>query len=68
MTRNNKLTALAIAALLVMTTVSFALRRKTIRKSSGHGPRRASQDKTKKPVNGDRLEPDDTTTRPSRCS
>ena len=60
MTKNNTLMALAIAGLLTMSTASFAQQQNDPQKQR---PRTTSgtQDKNKKPVNGDRLEPDDTT-------
>src|SRR6185503_10554691 len=60
----NKPMALAIAVLLAMTATAFAQDQKDPQKQR---PRTASttQDKNKKPVNGVRLEPDDTTTRPA---
>jgi polysaccharide export outer membrane protein len=56
--------ALAIAALLITSTAAFAQDQNDPQKQR---PRTtaSSQDKTKKPVNGDRLEPDDTSQRPS---
>jgi polysaccharide biosynthesis/export protein len=62
--KTNTLTALAVAALLIMTTASFAQQQNDPQKQR---PRTTSptQDKTKKPVVGDRLEPDDTKTRPT---
>ncbi|HEX5966583.1 MAG TPA: polysaccharide biosynthesis/export family protein, partial [Pyrinomonadaceae bacterium] len=65
MTRNNTLMALAIVALLSMTTASFAQEEKDPQKQRPRTTTTSSQDKTKKPVNGDRLEPDDTKTRPT---
>src|SRR6185503_9353302 len=64
MTKNNTLMALAIAGLLTMSTASFAQQQNDPQKQR---PRTAvgTQDKNKKPVNGDRLEPDDTKTRPT---
>ena len=67
MTKNNTLMALALviaASLLIVTTGAFAQQQNDPQKQR---PRTtsASQDKNKKPVNGDRLEPDDKTTRPS---
>src|SRR6185503_11084248 len=64
MTKNNTLMALAIAGLLIMATASFAQQQNDPQKQR---PRTTSgtQDKNKKPVNGDRLEPDDTTQRPT---
>src|SRR5262245_31982637 len=67
MTKNNMPLALAIAALLAMTTAAFAQDQKDPQKQR---PRTTSstpqdKDKTKKPVNGDRLEPDDTSSRPA---
>lgn len=62
MTKNNTLIALAVAALLMMTTASFAQQPNDPQKQR---PRTASapQDKNKKPA--DRLEPDDTKVRPA---
>jgi protein involved in polysaccharide export with SLBB domain len=64
MTKNNTLMALAVAALLIMTTAGFAQQPNDPQKQR---PRTTSgsQDKNKKPVNDDRLEPDDKTTRPT---
>src|SRR5687767_1636834 len=63
MTKNNTLIALAVAALFMMTTAGFAQQPNDPRKQR---PRTAStQDKNKKPVTGDRLEPDDTKSRPA---
>ena len=64
MMNNSKLMALAIAALLIVTTSAFAQEQTDPQKQR---PRTASttQDKNKKPVNGDRLEPDDTKSRPA---
>ena len=64
MTKNIKRMALAIAALLVTSTVGFAQEQNDPQKQR---PRTTSgsQDKNKKPVNGDRLEPDDKSQRPS---
>ena len=64
MTKNNTLTALAVAALLIVTTAGFAQAqtdppKERPRTTSG------SQEKNKKPVTRDRLEPDDTSSRPS---
>ena len=66
MTKNNMPLALVIAALLTMTTSAFAQDQTDPQKQR---PRTTSStqdktDKTKKPVNGDRLEPDDTSSRP----
>jgi protein involved in polysaccharide export with SLBB domain len=63
MTKNHTLMALAVAALLMMTTASFAQQNDPQKQR----PRTASssQDKNKKPVNADRLEPDDTKARPA---
>ena len=64
MTKNSKLTALAIAALLVMTGISVA-------QTPQNDPQKQRPRTTtpgtqnKKPVTGDRLEPDDTTSRPT---
>jgi polysaccharide export outer membrane protein len=60
MTKNNKPVALAMALLLIVTTVAFAQTQNDPQKQR---PRTATNDK--KPVNGDRLEPDDTSSRPS---
>ncbi len=67
MTKNNKLTALAIAALLVTTAGLGFSSVQAQNDPQKQRPRTTSgaQDKTKKPVNGDRLEPDDTATRPT---
>jgi len=66
MTKNNKSMVLAMAALFVLTTVGFAQDQNDQQKQR---PRttagQTTTDKTKKPVNGDRLEPDDTKQRPS---
>ena len=62
MTKNSKLTALAIAALLLTTTAVVAQTQNDPQKQR---PRTTSGTQNKKPVNGDRLEPDDTTTRPA---
>jgi len=64
MTKNNTLMALAIAALLIVTTAGFAQAQNDPQKQR---PRTtsSSQEKTKKPVTGDRLEPDDTAPRPA---
>lgn len=64
MTKNNTLIALAVATLLMMTTAGFAQQPNDPQKQR---PRTASptQDKNKKPVNADRLEPDDTKARPA---
>lgn len=66
MTMNSKSMVLAIAALLVVTTVGFAQeqndqQKQRPRTTSGQTP----TDKTKKPATGDRLEPDDTKSRPA---
>lgn len=66
MTMNNKSMVLAIAALLVVTTVGFAQeqndqQKQRPRTTSGQTP----TDTTKKPATGDRLEPDDTKSRPA---
>ena len=63
MTKNNTVMALAVAALLSMTTASFAQEQKDPQKQRPRTAVGTTQDKTKKP--GDRLEPDDTTTRPT---
>ena len=65
MTKNNMPLALAVAALLMMTTAGFAQDQKDPQKQRPRTTSSAPQDKNKKPVNGDRLEPDDTSTRPS---
>lgn len=63
MTKNNKSIVLAIAALFVLTTVGFAQEQNDPAKQR---PRTTTSTQTpKKPVNGDRLEPDDTKQRPS---
>lgn len=63
MRKNNTVTALAVAALLIVTTAGFAQAQTDPPKER---PRTTgSQDKNKKPVSGDRLEPDDTSSRPS---
>jgi protein involved in polysaccharide export with SLBB domain len=69
MTKNNTPLALAIAALLIMATAGYAQDKTDPQKQR---PRTTttptttpSQDKNKKPVNTDRLEPDDTSTRPT---
>jgi len=66
MTKNNKTMVLAIAALLVATTTSVAQTQNDPQKQR---PRtttsQTTTDKNKKPVNGDRLEPDDTKPRPA---
>src|SRR5687768_13764015 len=63
MTKNNTLIALAVAALFMVTTAGFAQQPNDTQKQR---PRTAStQDKNKKPVTGDRLEPDDTKARPA---
>ena len=61
MTKNNKRVALAIALLLIVSTVGFAQTQNDPQKQR---PRTTSND-PKKPVNGERLEPDDTSSRPS---
>lgn len=64
MTKNSTPLALAIAALLLFTTAAFAQTQTDPQKQR---PRTASdsQDKNKKPVNTDRLEPDDKSQRPA---
>jgi protein involved in polysaccharide export with SLBB domain len=66
MTKNSKPLALAIAALLLFATAAFAQTQNDPQKQR---PRTASdsqdKNKNKKPVNPDRLEPDDTSTRPA---
>ena len=63
MTKNNTPLALAIAALLLMTTVGFAQSQEDPQKQR---PRTTSTTQDpKKPVNPDRLEPDDKSTRPA---
>ena len=59
MTKNNKRMALAIALLLIATAVGFAQTQNDPQKQ------RPRTTETKKPVDGGRLEPDDTSTRPS---
>ncbi len=61
MTKHNKPVALAIALLLIVTTVAFAQTQNDPQKQR---PRTTSNE-NKKPVTGDRLEPDDTSQRPS---
>ena len=61
MTKKNKPMALAIALLLIVTTVGFAQTQNDPQKQR---PRTTSNE-NKKPVTGDRLEPDDTSSRPS---
>lgn len=69
MTKNSKLTALAIAALLIVTTTGFAQEQDDSQKqrprTTSSSQDKNNQDKNKKPVSGDRLEPDDTQPRPS---
>jgi len=60
MTKNNKAVGLAIALLLILTTVGFAQTQNDPQKQR---PRTTNDNK--KPVNGDRLEPDDNTTHPA---
>lgn len=62
MTKQNKLWTLAIAALLVMPVAGLAQAQNDPQKQR---PRTTTTGTQKKPVSGDRLEPDDTTTRPS---
>jgi len=67
MTKNNMPLALAIAALLTITTAAFAQDQSDPQKQRPRTTSSTAQDKTdktKKPVNGDRLEPDDTSSRP----
>lgn len=64
MTKNNKLTALAIAALLLVTTAPALAQTQQPNDPQKQRPRTTTGTQ-KKPVNGDRLEPDDTTTRPT---
>jgi protein involved in polysaccharide export with SLBB domain len=66
MTKNNMPLALAIAALLTMTTAAFAQDQNDPQKQRPRTTSSTAQDKdkNKKPVNGDRLEPDDTSSRP----
>jgi polysaccharide biosynthesis/export protein len=59
---NSKLTALAIATLLLVTTTVVAQTQNDPQKQR---PRTTTSTQKPKPVNGDRLEPDDTTTRPA---
>jgi polysaccharide export outer membrane protein len=61
MTKHNKPVALAIALLLIVTTVAFAQTQNDPQKQR---PRTTSNE-NKKPVSGDRFEPDDTSQRPS---
>lgn len=65
MTKNNKLTALAIAALLVTTAGLSSPLAQAQNDPQKQRPRTTSGTQNKKPVNGDRLEPDDTATRPT---
>jgi protein involved in polysaccharide export with SLBB domain len=65
MTKNNMPLALAVAALLMMTTAGFAQDQKDPQKQRPRTTSSTPQDKNKKPVNGDRLEPDDTSQRPA---
>jgi polysaccharide export outer membrane protein len=65
MTKNNMPLALAVAALLMMTTAGFAQDQKDPQKQRPRTTSSTTQDKNKKPVNGDRLEPDDTSQRPA---
>jgi polysaccharide export outer membrane protein len=65
MTKNNTLMALAIAALLIVTTAGFAQAQNDPQKQRPRTTTSGSQDKNKKPVNGDRLEPDDMSARPA---
>ncbi len=62
MTKNSKLMALAIVALLAITTAGVAQTQNDPQKQR---PRTTTGTQKQKPVNGDRLEPDDTTTRPA---
>lgn len=64
MTKNSKLTALAIAALILLSTTGLALAQEQ-NDPQKQRPRTTTGTQQKKPVNGDRLEPDDTTTRPA---
>jgi protein involved in polysaccharide export with SLBB domain len=63
MKKNNTVMALAVAALLSMTTASFAQQQNDPQKQRPRTAVGTTQDKNKKP--GDRLEPDETTTRPT---
>ena len=65
MTKNNKRVALAIALLLVVTSVGFAQTQTDPQKDPQKRPRTTTSNENKKPVNGDRLEPDDTAQHPS---
>jgi protein involved in polysaccharide export with SLBB domain len=68
MTRNYKLTALAIAALFVMATAGLAQGQNEGQNNDPQKQRprtTSTSQQGKKPVNGDRLEPDDTTARPN---
>lgn len=67
MTKNSKLTAFAIAVLLVTTAGLGSPLVHAQNDPQKQRPRTTSgtQDKSKKPVNGDRLEPDDTKSRPT---
>ncbi|HKV35957.1 MAG TPA: polysaccharide biosynthesis/export family protein [Pyrinomonadaceae bacterium] len=62
MKKGNKLTALGIVMLLIATSMSIAAQ--TQNDPQKARPRTAGQEQ-KKPVNGDRLEPDDTTRTPA---
>lgn len=64
MTKNRTLIALAIAALLITSTGVFAQEQNDPQKQRPRTTTPATQDTTKKPVT-DRLEPDDTSKRPS---
>lgn len=65
MKKGNRLTALGIGVLLLATSVSIAAQPgQTQNDPQKARPRTAGQD-PKKPVNGDRLEPDDTTRTPA---
>ena len=66
MTKNNKRVTLATALLLVVTSVGFAQTQTDPQKDpQKQRPRTTTSNENKKPVNGDRLEPDDTSQRPS---
>ena len=64
MTKNNKLTALAIATLLLVTTAPALAQTPQPNDPQKQRPRTTTGNQ-KKPVSGDRLEPDDNTTRPT---
>ena len=65
MTKNSKPMVAAVAALLVVTTVGFAQEQKDPQKQRPRTTAGQTTDPSKKPVSGDRLEPDDTKPKPS---